>query len=249
MMAKKDDKATAKASRPDSTATSRAVGSGVAPSKGKPTASDGKRRQATATPSTAKAKQPAAKPPRPKKEKPLTRVMTAPIVRTGRTGDDYALQLARRVDIDALLNPDKSKAGRPLKMTPHELWQRFVEYCEWIANKPSETEHAFSSGIIAIKNSERPMSLRSFSIFAGIDRSTFSEYEQRPEFSRIAAHIRDIIFEQKFNGAARGEFDSALIARELDIGDRLDVAGQFDPTKPIQILFGKGNINAPKKTK
>lgn len=187
-------------------------------------------------------KQTMAKTPNPKEAKPLVRRKTAAVMSTGSGGDDFILGLVRKAG-------EAIKTGRPAKYTPIELWDKFVEYVEWMVGNPAKVERPFSSGIIVVSNGERPLKLIDFYNYAGIDRKTFASYEEKDAFLPITTCIRDIIYSQKFDGAARGVFDSNLIARELGIGERLDVAGMFDPSKPIKVEFGKGNINAPKKIK
>lgn len=178
-------------------------------------------------------------PAKPKREKPLTRRKTALIMTTGAEGDKYILDLVRRTD-------EVIKAGRPPKHNPTTLWEKFVEYVEHSINNPARTEQPFGTGFIVVGSAERPLTLLGFYLFAGIDRTTFARYEESEDFRTITTRIRDVIFSQKFDGAARGIFKDNLIARDLGIGERLDIAGSFDPSKPIRVEFGKGNLNAPK---
>lgn len=180
-----------------------------------------------------------AKGAKPKKEKPLTRRKTALIMTTGAEGDSYILDLVHKTD-------EVIRTGRPPKYNPTSLWKKFVEYVEHSRNNPARTEQPFGTGFIVVGSAERPLTLLNFYLFAGIDRKTFAGYEENDAFFPITTRIRDVIFSQKFDGAARGVFKDNLIARDLGIGERLDIAGSFDPTKPIKVEFGKGNANAPK---
>lgn len=186
---------------------------------------------------------------KPKKVKPLTRIMTAPVITTNSEPDNFIHDLALKVD--AVIRDEYSgkKRGRPRKYEPIELWEKFLEYLEFVKEHPAKIERSFSSGVIAVHTEERPLKLIDFYKFAGITQRMFQYYETNEEFTVITAHIRDLIFSQKFDGAARGKFDSNLIARDLGIGDKLDVAGLYDASKPIKIVFGKGNENAPKQKK
>lgn len=206
---------------------------------------DAESKKAASKAKTTKAK--GSKPTTVKPSKPLTRILTAPVIQTDTPPDMYAVELVKRINED-ILDTEK-KVGRPRIYTPGELWAVFVEYVEWMAQIPAKLERPFASGIISITNTKRALSLRSFYIYAGINRLAFYNYESKPEFATVTEYIRDVIFEQKFDGATRGEFDPNIIARDLGLGENLDITGRFDPSKKIKVTFGEGNINAPKKTK
>lgn len=177
-----------------------------------------------------------------KREKPLTRRVTAPVLTTGSDGDRFILNLIKKAD-------EVIRTGRPLKYDPLTLWAKFIEYVDWVVSNPAKVERPFSSGLIVVCSQDRPLKLIDFYAFAGITHSMFQRYEEKDDFKAITARVRDIIYSQKFDGAARGIFESNIIARDLGIGDKLDIAGTFDPSKPIKVEFGKGNTNVPKKSK
>jgi hypothetical protein len=58
--------------------------------------------------------------------------------------------------------------------------------------------------------------------FVGLSESTFLNYEKLPEYKDTIDMIRGVIFEQKFTGAAAGELNQAIIARELNLADKKD---------------------------
>lgn len=150
-----------------------------------------------------------------------------------------------------LINQDKDftkRNGRPKDYTAKAFSDKFEEYLAWMKKHPYRRVKPFGTGVVSISYEDRPLTIGSFCIFAGINRQTFHNYENNaPEFVDIIARIRQTIHDQKLAGAAMGDYESNLIARDLGIGDKLDVAGTFDPTTKIKLEFGKGSTNAPKK--
>ncbi len=123
--------------------------------------------------------------------------------------------------------------GKPPKYTPNKLWSKFVDYCEWIDNNPFKEAVLVQKGI-KIKDDAgnekttysvglpkmRPYTLSGFYVFANIDRKTFKNYEQKDNYIPITTRIRDIVYTQKFEGAASGFFNANIIARDLGLVDK-----------------------------
>ena len=78
-------------------------------------------------------------------------------------------------------------------------------------NNPLYERKAFGTGLVADLPKLRAMSICGFCIFAGIDRQTFANYEDKAEYFGITTRIRDIIYDQKFTGAAAGLLESNII--------------------------------------
>lgn len=107
--------------------------------------------------------------------------------------------------------------------TPTQLWDKAIEYFDWMVKEPMHEEKVFSNGKKIKCAKLRPMTIRSFCIFASIARSTFYIYEQNQDYIDIIARIKDVIFVQKFEGAAAGLFETNIIARELGLIDKQQV--------------------------
>ena len=117
--------------------------------------------------------------------------------------------------------------GRPrIYDSPQELWDDAVKYFEWCYDHPLTETKAFNGkeGIsYANIPKMRAMSMRGFYAFTGISTSGYDEYEKRPEFSPICAHISHIIWTQKFEGASAELLNPSIIARELGLADKKEV--------------------------
>ena len=112
--------------------------------------------------------------------------------------------------------------GNEKKYQPEELWQKAIDYFEWIEKNPLKEEKVFGSGVSMKVNKMRAMTIVSFCLFAEIDRKAFDRYSEDEAYRHITTHIRDIIFSQKFEGAAAGLLESNIIARELGLNEKVD---------------------------
>ena len=126
-------------------------------------------------------------------------------------------------------------SGSDRKYTPQELWDKAVDYFKWVEDNPLLEEKVFGSGFRGTVNKMRAMTIIEFCVFAGIARSTFQLYEKDEAYSAITACIRDIIYSQKFTGAAAGLLESNIIARELGLADKQEVKQDSTITT---VMFG-----------
>ncbi len=140
----------------------------------------------------------------------------------------------------------KNFRGKPPKYTPKKLWDKFVEYCEWIDSNPFKEAVLVQKGITVKDDAGkekttysvglpkmRPYTLSGFYVYANISNDTFYQYEKKEEYADITTRIRDIVYTQKFEGAASGFFNSNIIARDLGLADK-----QENKIIPEQPLFG-----------
>lgn len=123
--------------------------------------------------------------------------------------------------------------GRNPKYTPEELWDKAVEYFEWVDANPLKEARITASGKVRSVDKLRAMTIRGFCLFAGIDITTFMAYEKRNNFSYITTRIRDIIYQQKFEGASADLLNANIIARELGLANKQEFSGPDQG--PLQI--------------
>lgn len=121
--------------------------------------------------------------------------------------------------------------GNPVKpkkfKTPEDMWSKACDYFEWCKENPWVKKDFIKSGefagtIVEIET-ERPYTLEGFCIFANISLQTFYNYESKEDYKtyfEIATHIRNVIRNQKFEGAAVGAFNHNIIARDLGLSDK-----------------------------
>lgn len=136
----------------------------------------------------------------------------------------------------------RSKDGREPDYTPQSLAAKAIEYFEWVDTNPLYMAELMKSGDFAgqIANvpKRRPYTLTGFQLFANISHQTFLNYEKRPEkeYFAVCAQIRQTVYNQKFEGAAAGFFNHAIIARDLGLIDRADVKSGDKPLSGIPLL-------------
>ena len=121
----------------------------------------------------------------------------------------------------------RSKDGRDrIYKTPDELWVKCCEYFTWVEANPLKEQRVFSTktGIIKTNVSKtRAMTLAGLNIRLGISKDTFSNYRKRPEFKWVVEAVDDIMYSQKFEGAAAGMLNACIIARDLGLKDKSEV--------------------------
>lgn len=116
--------------------------------------------------------------------------------------------------------------GKPKSYQPLELWSKFIEYQENAESNPWYKNEAVKSGdnvgmIIKVPTA-KPLTIQGFCAFAHINSQTFYNYEKQDAYLEICNRIRDIIYNQKFEGAAVGAFNAAIIARDLGLQEKID---------------------------
>lgn len=120
--------------------------------------------------------------------------------------------------------------GRPKKYNPDTLWQKAMDYFEWVEQNPLYECKPFAFQGDVTKESipkMRAMTEMAFCLFAGITDETFRNYksgnEEYKEFFGVAKMIEQVIYNQKFEGAAADLLNSNIIARDLGLTDKQDM--------------------------
>lgn len=144
-----------------------------------------------------------------------------------------------------------SERGRKkIFKTPEELWKGACDYFEWrSANKEYETvpmKVKVSRDVEEIRMIQvpklMPFTMQGMCIYLGVNTryiNDMEEYlkeredEESKEYSEIITRIRDIMFDQKFSGAAAGFFNSNIISVELGMAKKIETKINME-----QPLFG-----------
>lgn len=112
----------------------------------------------------------------------------------------------------------------PIFETPEQLWVAACEYFQWVENNPLLEEKIFHAQGIITKDTVtkmRAMTIRAMCFFIGLSRQGWQEYSEKPDFSDIVKEIEDVIYSQKFEGAAADMLNANIIARELGLSDKV----------------------------
>lgn len=129
--------------------------------------------------------------------------------------------------------------GNDAVYTPEELWAKACDYFDWVEKNPLKEQKVFGSGLRVNVSKMRAMTQKAFCIFAQIGTTTFDRYNDDEAYRGITTRIKDIIFSQKFEGAAADLLNSNLIARELGLADKVQTEVtniplmSFDPLSEI----------------
>jgi hypothetical protein len=117
--------------------------------------------------------------------------------------------------------------GRPKAYDPPRLLNISYDYFKWATENPWMKNEAVKGGdnagmIIKVPTS-RPFTIHGLCVFAGISVQTFDNYSKNKEFLEVTTRIREIIYNQKFEGAAVGAYNANIIARDLGLADKKEV--------------------------
>lgn len=122
---------------------------------------------------------------------------------------------------------DRKKDGRDPEYKPQDLWERACEYFQWCDENPwvkkDFVRGGDSAGSIVDLETSRPYTLTGFCDHARISEKTFGNYHKNEGYVQVTTRIKQIMFTQKFEGAAVGAFNANLIARDLGLADRKEI--------------------------
>jgi hypothetical protein len=119
----------------------------------------------------------------------------------------------------------KRKVGRPrIWEDPEVLLKDCEEYFEETdSRKWVKKDWVGKDAIEVERETQTPFTLTGLFIFLEIDRRTWDLYRIRPEFIPVITRIENIIYTQKFEGAAVGAYNGNIIARDLGLTDKREV--------------------------
>lgn len=121
-----------------------------------------------------------------------------------------------------------SHGRRPIFSSPDDLWNAACEYFQWVEDNPLWEDKVTSfQGV----NTHEPvakmraMTLDGLVLFLDIDDTTWRRYKEREDFSQVTTRIEKTIRSQKFAGAAADLLNANIIARDLGLADKSELAG------------------------
>ena len=118
----------------------------------------------------------------------------------------------------------RSSHGRnPIFSNPEQLRNACYEYFQWVEDNPLYEEKIFHSQGIITKDTitkMRAMTIGGLRIFLGICEQTWVNYKNNPDFLGVVKEVEEIIYNQKFTGAAADLLNPNIIARELGLADK-----------------------------
>lgn len=151
----------------------------------------------------------------------------------------------------------RSTHGRErLFETPEILWEACAEYFETCDENPFIKQEAKTVNIgnyqseIAIADMKvmRPYTIQGLCRYLNANTQYFNQFEDSLKdkederskgFSLILTRVREIIYEQKFSGAASGFFNAMIISRDLSLKDSSAIEHKGIPNGPMQVEIVK----------
>ncbi len=118
----------------------------------------------------------------------------------------------------------RSKHGRDtLFSNPQTLWQAACEYFQWCDDNPLYSSEMMKAGplsgeFVSIPHA-RPYTIEGFCRYCGTGVNYLQNLKNTatPEMQEVIDMIQATIRQQKFEGAAVGLFNSAIISRDLGL--------------------------------
>jgi len=120
--------------------------------------------------------------------------------------------------------------------TPEKLWEAACEYFQYIVDNPLKKQEA---KVVNVGNYEsevqiitldvmKPFTLSGLCRHLGCDDSYFRSFKaqeriNKDDYIAVIMRIEQVIYEQKFTGAASGFFNANIIARDLGLTDKKDI--------------------------
>ena len=137
---------------------------------------------------------------------------------------------------------ERRGVGQPPKFSnPTDMWDKAVEYFEWCKDNPLEEGKVFCFQGEIVDGSVskmRSMTQAGLCAFLNISTSSWHNYKAKDEYLEVTGMIEDIMYEQKFSGAAAGLLSSNIIARDLGLTDKQEIVASGD-TSPWNSIKAK----------
>jgi hypothetical protein len=122
----------------------------------------------------------------------------------------------------------RAKHGRDLIFTSSDiLWTACCEYFVWVDDNPLQEVKAFAfQGIVTQESipKMRAMTIDGLCLFLDISTDTWKLYTDREDFIGVTRKAENVIRSQKFSGAAADLLNANIIARDLGLTDKKDIA-------------------------
>ena len=121
----------------------------------------------------------------------------------------------------------RSRHGREkIFTTPEILEEAANEYFKWCVDNPLY-EVVIQGGKAWSVPKMRAMTLAGLCIFMDVQTSTFNNYcdksnDSYKDFLQVTTRIKEIIYSQKFEGAAAGFLNANIIARDLGLKEKAE---------------------------
>jgi len=119
-----------------------------------------------------------------------------------------------------------SHGAKPKFESADALRDACHQYFAWVEENPLYEAKAFAfQGSVTVENlpKMRAMTLQGLCLFIDVTRETWGEWKKsRPDLSDVQREAEEIIYSQKFAGAAADLLNANIIARDLGLTDKTE---------------------------
>lgn len=114
---------------------------------------------------------------------------------------------------------------------PSELLEEACRYFQWMDTHPLKEQvlfHYKGQVIPSTANKMRPYTLKGLATFLGVTEGTFRLWKNgsNEELAEVMEFIDQIIFTQKFEGAAANLLNGNIISRDLGLAEKRELTGK-----------------------
>lgn len=117
----------------------------------------------------------------------------------------------------------RSKHGRDkIFATPELMLEAAYEYFDFQEKRIWEKTEYKGKDVEMVKiPTAAPFTMTGLCIFLGVNTQYFGDFKKTAtkDFSLVIKHIEEVVYNQKFEGAAVGAYSSNIIARDLGLND------------------------------
>ena len=121
----------------------------------------------------------------------------------------------------------RSKHGRDkLFEAPDLLWDAACEYFEWCEDNPLiEVDFKGKDADRVELPKMRAFTLHGLCLYLDVNTKYFNDFRDAKHdgFSEVLTRIIEVIYHQKFTGAAAGFLNPSIIARDLGLADKKEI--------------------------
>lgn len=133
-----------------------------------------------------------------------------------------------------------SHGADPEYKNPDDLWASCCEYFQWVSDNPLYEDKVFSyQGEITHEPVAKmqAMTISGLCLFLGIETTTWRRWRaERTDLCTVITRAEQIIYHQKFTGAAADLLNANIIARDLGLADKQDHSSTDGSMSPKQSL-------------
>ena len=123
----------------------------------------------------------------------------------------------------------RTKHGRDkLFQSSDLLWEACCEYFQWVEDNPlfEMKPFAYQGEVVQEAVAKmRAMTKAGLCLFLGVDQTTWNRWKEGEDkdFCRVTREVEEVIYSQKFSGAAADLLNANIIARDLGLTEKQSV--------------------------